>query len=65
MKSVIDSTGKLISGLFRKSDGSLSVIDNDLYNKYKLELKRASEIEELKDKITRLESIVNSLLNKI
>jgi hypothetical protein len=62
MRQVIDEYGNKVVGLFKKSDGSFIVNDAEQYKKSILERARVDEIAELKDRLNRLETILNNLL---
>jgi hypothetical protein len=64
MKQVIDSNNQNISGLYRKSDNSLVVLDNKSLTRSIAEKNRVDTINELTEKVDKLEKLVLSLLNR-
>lgn len=65
MKQIIDKNGNKISGLYKKSDGSIVVVDADNFKKHITEKNRVDEILELKDRVNILESLIEKFLNNI
>lgn len=69
MKRVIDKNGDIIDGLYRASNGSLVVKDDNSYHKYIKHreelLKQKSTIERLETEVADLKQLVKSLVKDI
>lgn len=60
MKKIIDDSGNMVTGMFRDTNGCIVIKDNNSFNKYKQE----QEIIELKERLIKMETLLNKLLEK-
>lgn len=60
MKKIIDDSGNTLSGMFRDKNGCIVIKDNNTFNKYKQE----QEIIDLKERLIKMETLLNKLLEK-
>ena len=65
MKQVINKDGEPIRGLFRNSDGSIVVNDPQAYNKAIIELNREKEFDDMKNRVNRMEDMINLIYKKL
>lgn len=65
MIQVVNKNGEPIKGLFRTSDGSLTVNDPSAYTKAMVENKRDKEFDEIKDKVNKMENMMQAIYNKL
>jgi hypothetical protein len=61
---ILDANGAVIPTIERAKNGAIVVKDDGSLNKYLSEKKQATEVVELRDKVKRLESLVEQLLKK-
>lgn len=62
MKQVVDATGNKLVGIFKKSDGSIVVINPKEFKQQTLEKTRIDEIADLKRRLVVLEEIIQKLI---
>ncbi len=65
MKPIRTITGEKIKHCYREETGSIAVDDQNSYNKYLHDKKKNQEINELKNKLANMETIIKQLLEKI
>lgn len=65
MIQVINKDGDPIKGLFRGENGSLIVHDPISFNKNNIEILREKEFDDLKQKVTKMESMIEAIFKKI
>lgn len=63
MKQVVDANGTKLVGIFKKSDGSIVVINPKEFKQQTLEKNRIDEIADLKRRLLALEEIVKNLIS--
>jgi hypothetical protein len=54
--------GSVLGNILKDKNGTLVVIDDKEYNKYKTEKERERKINELQDQVSQLTALVNKLL---
>ena len=59
MKKVLDSSGQTINGLLRDVTGALIVDDRKELAKYKNQLNRERELNDLREQVSSLSSLVH------
>ena len=62
MRQVVDTLGNKLVGIFKKSDGSIVVVNPNEYKKAIDEKNMMTEISELKERITHLEQLIQEFL---
>lgn len=63
MKSVLDVSGVKIDGLFKKEDGSLSVLNENALNKYKREQQLEQRMSTMESKLDTLIQLLQEKIN--
>lgn len=62
MKQVVDANGNKLVGIFKKSDGSIVVINPKEFKQQTLEKFRIDEIADLKRRLIAVEEIIQKLI---